>query len=150
MARVCLACVHACACVTAWVRCPAARRVDPVLPCGVTQGCGDGFVWPGRRLCGRRCFFLHRPRLELYDRIAQRVEEMAVGGLLREAASLLAVGLAPGANMASKAIGYRQAMEWLQVCGGRGRPRQEAAAARMRRAPVGARGSSVCAGARAP
>ncbi|KXZ50970.1 hypothetical protein GPECTOR_14g213 [Gonium pectorale] len=70
-----------------------------------------------------RCFFLHRPRLALYDRIATRVEEMVVGGgLLEEAAGLLREGLAPGQNMAAKAIGYRQAMEWLVAARSSGRP----------------------------
>lgn len=48
-------------------------------------------------------------------RIAARIEEMVLGGLLDEAAELLAAGLAPGQNMAAKAIGYRQAMTYLQV-----------------------------------
>ena len=30
-----------------------------------------------------RCFFLHRPRLQLYHRIDARVEEMVAGGLLK-------------------------------------------------------------------
>ncbi|GIL76198.1 hypothetical protein Vretifemale_5704 [Volvox reticuliferus] len=52
-----------------------------------------------------RCFFLHRPRLQLYDRIAARIEEMILGGgLFAEATMLLRRGLAPGANMAAKAI----------------------------------------------
>ncbi|GLI64936.1 hypothetical protein VaNZ11_008337, partial [Volvox africanus] len=70
-----------------------------------------------------RCFFLHRPRLQLYDRIAARVEEMILGGgLLEEAAMLLRRGLTPGSNMAAKAIGYRQAMEWLIAAKAAGRP----------------------------
>jgi tRNA dimethylallyltransferase len=81
-----------------------------------------------------RCFYLTRPRIPLYERIAGRVEEMVCGGgggeegeaaaagaerhddskgLLQEAAMLLDAGLPPGSNMAAKAIGYRQAMEWL-------------------------------------
>ncbi len=32
---------------------------------------------------GFRCFFLNRPRLELYRRIDARCEEMVVGGLLQ-------------------------------------------------------------------
>ncbi|KAG2493534.1 hypothetical protein HYH03_008348 [Edaphochlamys debaryana] len=69
-----------------------------------------------------RCFFLHRPRLALYERISQRVESMvAGGGLLEEAAGLLGRGLAPAQNMAAKAIGYRQAMEWLLACRASGR-----------------------------
>lgn len=30
-----------------------------------------------------RCFFLNRPRLELYDRIGLRCEQMVVGGILQ-------------------------------------------------------------------
>ncbi|GIL44876.1 hypothetical protein Vafri_2332 [Volvox africanus] len=53
--------------------------------------------------------FDFRPRLQLYDRIAARVEEMILGGgLFEEAAMLLRRGLAPGANMAAKAIGRGQ------------------------------------------
>ncbi|WIA19790.1 hypothetical protein OEZ85_005701 [Tetradesmus obliquus] len=61
-----------------------------------------------------RCFFLTRPRLKLYDRIAYRVEEMVAGGLLDEALLLLQLGLAPNSHVATKAIGYRQACEFMQ------------------------------------
>jgi len=30
-------------------------------------------------VCSSRCFFLHRPRLELFERISYRVEEMVRG-----------------------------------------------------------------------
>jgi len=107
-----------------------------------------------------RCFYLHRPRVPLYERIAARVEEMVCGvgrgegaegeeeegggggaasvggdsgGLLQEAAMLLDAGLPPGSNMAAKAIGYRQAMEWL--CAG-----AERALARRRRSGGGGAG----------
>lgn len=62
-----------------------------------------------------RCFFLHRPRVQLATRIAQRIEEMLLSGLMDEAAALLTAGMAPGVNNATKAIGYRQAMLYLQV-----------------------------------
>ena len=62
-----------------------------------------------------RCFFLHRPRAALYDRIAYRVEEMVAGGLLQEAKALLDAGVAPGGCPAARAIGYRQAMEFLEA-----------------------------------
>ncbi|PRW59253.1 tRNA dimethylallyltransferase 9 [Chlorella sorokiniana] len=62
-----------------------------------------------------RCFFLHRPRAELYRRIDGRVEEMMAGGLLTECQEvLLDAGIAPNSNCASRAIGYRQAGEALQ------------------------------------
>ncbi|EIE19274.1 isopentenyl transferase, partial [Coccomyxa subellipsoidea C-169] len=63
-----------------------------------------------------RCFFLNRPRLELYRRIDARCEEMVVGGLLQEAAWLLDQGLTPDEKCAARAIGYRQAMEFLIRC----------------------------------
>jgi tRNA dimethylallyltransferase len=101
-----------------------------------------------------RCFYLNRPRIPLYERIGMRVEEMICGGgggggqdeeggegggtttaptnqttgLLQEAAMLLDAGLAPGSNMAAKAIGYRQAMEWL--CAGAERSLEAADARR--------------------
>ncbi len=40
-----------------------------------------------------------------------------LNGLLDEAAGLLLAGLAPGANVAARAIGYRQAMETLLEVG---------------------------------
>lgn len=63
-----------------------------------------------------RAFFLHRPRAELYSRIDQRVEQMMMGGLMQEAQMLLDLGLHPNTNCASRAIGYRQALEYLQAC----------------------------------
>lgn len=63
----------------------------------------------------RRCFFLYRPRHELRGRIMQRVEQMVAGGLLEEAAALLAEGISAGSHSSSRAIGYRQALEILQV-----------------------------------
>lgn len=52
-----------------------------------------------------------------------------VGGLLAEALMLLDAGLAPNSNMATKAIGYRQAMTWWQGLLGQLRPPTTAAAA---------------------
>ncbi|EFN51365.1 hypothetical protein CHLNCDRAFT_55198 [Chlorella variabilis] len=63
-----------------------------------------------------RCFFLHRPRLELYRRIDGRVEEMVAAGLLQECQLLLEAGVAPSSNCASRAIGYRQALDFLRRC----------------------------------
>ncbi|KAL4434476.1 hypothetical protein ABPG75_000917 [Micractinium tetrahymenae] len=63
-----------------------------------------------------RCFFLHRPRLELYRRIDARVEEMVAGGLLQECQMLLDSGIQPNSNCGSRAIGYRQGLEFLQRC----------------------------------
>ncbi|GMH33877.1 hypothetical protein BSKO_01711 [Bryopsis sp. KO-2023] len=61
-----------------------------------------------------RCFFLSRPRLELFDRIGRRCEQMVRNGILEEAAMMLDEGLEPSQNCATRAIGYRQAMEYLQ------------------------------------
>lgn len=44
------------------------------------------------------------------------------GGLLPEAAMLLEAGMAPNTTMATRAIGYRQACEWLLQVRGRGGP----------------------------
>ncbi|CAK0779903.1 hypothetical protein CVIRNUC_004884 [Coccomyxa viridis] len=65
-----------------------------------------------------RCFFLNRSRLELYRRIDARVEAMVCGGLLQEANWLLGEGLQADAKCAARAIGYRQAMLFLQRCRG--------------------------------
>ncbi|KAF6256678.1 IPP transferase-domain-containing protein [Scenedesmus sp. NREL 46B-D3] len=62
-----------------------------------------------------RCFFLTRPRIELYDTIAFRVEEMVAGGLLPEALLLLRLGMSPNSHVATKAIGYRQGCEFMQA-----------------------------------
>ncbi|XP_014498614.1 tRNA dimethylallyltransferase 9 isoform X1 [Vigna radiata var. radiata] len=64
------------------------------------------------------CFFLSSHRLDLYRSIDYRCEDMLLGrdGLLSEAQWLLDTGLHPNSNSATKAIGYRQAMEYLQRC----------------------------------
>ncbi|KAL5564444.1 hypothetical protein UlMin_027608 [Ulmus minor] len=64
------------------------------------------------------CFFLSSQRLDLYRSIDQRCEDMVSGrdGILSEARWLLDEGLLPNSNSATKAIGYRQAMEYLIMC----------------------------------
>eukprot|EP00250_Pteridium_aquilinum_P006907 c16736_g1_i1 orf=42-1370(+) len=64
------------------------------------------------------CFFLYTPRDTLYGYIDQRCEEMLTGdlGLLKEASWLLDLGILPNTSPASRAIGYRQAMEYLLQC----------------------------------
>ncbi|XP_006656524.1 tRNA dimethylallyltransferase 9 [Oryza brachyantha] len=64
------------------------------------------------------CIFLACPRVDLYRSIDLRCEEMLAdtGGLLSEASWLLDIGLSPGMNSATCAIGYRQAMEYLLQC----------------------------------
>eukprot|EP00210_Caulerpa_lentillifera_P000592 g573.t1 len=61
-----------------------------------------------------RCFFLVRPRLEIYHRIEIRCEEMLQQGILAESARLLEAGIAPNTNCATRSIGYRQSMNFLQ------------------------------------
>ncbi|GMN54407.1 hypothetical protein TIFTF001_023529 [Ficus carica] len=64
------------------------------------------------------CFFLSSQRLELYKSIDFRCEDMLLGGdgLLSEARWLLDIGLLPNSNSATRAIGYRQAMEYILMC----------------------------------
>ena len=64
------------------------------------------------------CFFLSSPRLNLYRSIDLRCEEMVADerGILAEASWMLDNGLLPNMNSATRAIGYRQAMEFLLHC----------------------------------
>lgn len=153
-------CVCLCVCVCVNIACAWAHIRQPHVCPAAAQAQRSSAACPSlHALLSRpvpspatalsRCFFLHRPRLELYDRISQRIEEMLLGqvgaaagqggllpagggvvvdatagpsapelaapapgpegggggGLLQEAAMLLRAGIAPGSNMASKAIG---------------------------------------------
>ncbi|KAI3708325.1 hypothetical protein L2E82_37492 [Cichorium intybus] len=64
------------------------------------------------------CFFLSTSRTDLYRSIDFRCEDMISGGngILSEAKWLLDLGLEPNSNSATRAIGYRQAMEYLLKC----------------------------------
>ncbi|XP_071730121.1 tRNA dimethylallyltransferase 9 [Rutidosis leptorrhynchoides] len=64
------------------------------------------------------CFFLSTSRTDLYRAIDFRCEDMISGdkGILSEARWLLDMGLQPNTNSATRAIGYRQAMEYLLNC----------------------------------
>ncbi|RID68769.1 hypothetical protein BRARA_C00907 [Brassica rapa] len=64
------------------------------------------------------CFFLSSPRIDLYRSIDFRCEDMLSGpnGVLSEARWLLDLGLLPNTSSATRAIGYRQAMEYLSKC----------------------------------
>ncbi|KAL2944503.1 tRNA dimethylallyltransferase 9 [Bienertia sinuspersici] len=64
------------------------------------------------------CFFLSTPRLDLYKSIDFRCEDMLSrnDGILAEAKWLLDIGLPPNSNSATRAIGYRQGMEYLLRC----------------------------------
>ncbi|XP_047096434.1 tRNA dimethylallyltransferase 9-like [Lolium rigidum] len=84
------------------------------------------------------CIFLACPRVELYRSIDLRCEEMLADtgrGLLSEASWLLDIGLQPNMDSASRAmgysasraIGYRQTMEYLLQCrenGGNSSPQE--------------------------
>lgn len=58
------------------------------------------------------CWFLHRPRPNLYQRIERRCDRMIQDGLLEEVERLDAQGLRQNSS-AAQAIGYRQALEYL-------------------------------------
>ncbi|CAN8252411.1 unnamed protein product [Cochlearia groenlandica] len=64
------------------------------------------------------CFFLSSPRVDLYRHIDFRCEDMLTGdnGVLTEARWLLDLGLLPNTSSSTRAIGYRQAMEYLLKC----------------------------------
>ncbi|GER53814.1 tRNA dimethylallyltransferase 9 [Striga asiatica] len=60
------------------------------------------------------CFFLSTQRMDLYRSIDFRCEDMLLDdGILSEANWLLDLGLMPNSNSATRAIGYRQAMDFL-------------------------------------
>lgn len=59
-----------------------------------------------------RCWFLYYPRERLYSRIEMRCDEMLRNGFLEEVKELDRQGLR-GNPSASQAIGYRQALEFL-------------------------------------
>jgi tRNA dimethylallyltransferase len=63
-------------------------------------------------LSTRRCFCLEIDRAELYARIDARAERMMKEGLPEEAQALRAAGKPPGRE-AAKAVGYREAFEYL-------------------------------------
>lgn len=59
-----------------------------------------------------RCWFVHRPREILHERIHQRCDRMIKEGLLEETAALEKMGIKENPT-ASLSIGYRQALEYL-------------------------------------
>lgn len=59
-----------------------------------------------------RCWFIYPPRKMLYSRIEMRCEEMIKNGFIDEVRSLCGEGLRQNPS-ASQAIGYRQALEFL-------------------------------------
>jgi tRNA dimethylallyltransferase len=74
-------------------------------------------TWKGRRAPQNydfRCWFLHRPKDKLYERIDKRCEKMLKEGFLDEVKRLEQMGLRQNFS-ASQAIGYRQALDFLQT-----------------------------------
>lgn len=71
--------------------------------------------WKGRRKPQNydfHCWFLHRPKDKLYERIDKRCEKMLKEGFLEEVRRLEKEGLRENSS-ASQAIGYRQALDFL-------------------------------------
>lgn len=60
-----------------------------------------------------RCWFLHRPREVIYQRIEERCNQMVKHGLVDEVQRLMGTGLLDNLS-ASQAIGYRQALDYLR------------------------------------
>ena len=74
-------------------------------------------AWKGRRVPQNyefHCWFLHRPKEHLYSRIDKRCDEMLKQGFLEEVKRMEELGLKENSS-ASQAIGYRQALEYLQT-----------------------------------
>lgn len=61
-----------------------------------------------------RCWFVHRPKPILYDRIEKRCDKMLERGLLLEVEQLIAKGIRNNPS-ACQAIGYRQALDFLST-----------------------------------
>lgn len=71
--------------------------------------------WKGRRKPQNydfRCWFLHRPKEKLYERIDRRCDKMLDDGFLEEVRRLDLEGIRQNSS-ASQAIGYRQALDYL-------------------------------------
>jgi tRNA dimethylallyltransferase len=85
----------------------------------LTQKKVSSFAWSKQPLATRpgfdfRCFFLHRPKEYLYERIEKRCEQMLAHGLLQEVRELQALGLEDNAS-ACEAIGYRQVLAYFNT-----------------------------------
>jgi tRNA dimethylallyltransferase len=73
-------------------------------------------AWKGRKKPQNydfHCWFLYRPKEKLYARIDKRCEKMLAQGFLEEVKALEKSGIRLN-NSACQAIGYRQALEFLQ------------------------------------
>lgn len=72
-------------------------------------------IWRGQKnpqTFDYRCWFLHRPKQVLHDRINVRCEEMVKCGFIEEVKKLEKEGLRENSS-AAQSIGYRQALEFL-------------------------------------
>lgn len=81
----------------------------------LTQKKVSKLSWKGRRRPQNfdfRCWFLHRPKESLYQRINHRCDQMLAAGFLDEVKQLEIQGLRSNSS-ASQAIGYRQALDFL-------------------------------------
>jgi len=73
--------------------------------------------WKGRRKPQNfdfHCWFLHRPKDKLYERIDKRCDRMLKEGFLEEVMRVEPQGLRQNSS-ACQAIGYRQALDFLQT-----------------------------------
>lgn len=73
--------------------------------------------WKGRRRPQNydfRCWFLFRPRESVYKRIDTRCDDMLAAGFLQEVEQLEKMGLRDNTS-AAQAIGYRQALDYMQT-----------------------------------
>lgn len=61
-----------------------------------------------------RCWFLHRPKDKLYQRIERRCDKMIHDGLIDEVKYLIGEGIEENPS-ASQAIGYRQTLDYLRT-----------------------------------
>ncbi|RLN28947.1 hypothetical protein C2845_PM05G00440 [Panicum miliaceum] len=99
------------------------------LDAELTEAPADGNCEAGKLDYDFFCIFLASSRVELYRSIDLRCEEMLAdtGGLLSEASWLLDIDLHPHISSATRAIGYKQAMEFLLQCrqnGGESTPQE--------------------------
>ncbi len=75
----------------------------------------SAFAWKQRKhLPGFdfHCWFLHRPRDQLYERLSRRCDEMIRDGLLQEVLELDRIGIRSNST-ASASVGYRQTLDFL-------------------------------------
>lgn len=59
-----------------------------------------------------RCWFVHRPKSSLYQRVEKRCDKMLADGLLEEVAALDKLGIRDNPT-AAQAIGYKQSLAYL-------------------------------------